>query len=63
MICGADLGERAIRLRYEGRVYAFDREACKRIFQENPDRYLDSMGDVLPGGRGPWERNEAKRPR
>lgn len=53
MICGADLGERAIRLRYEGRVYAFDREACKRIFQENPDRYLDSMGDVLPGGRGP----------
>ncbi|MGH2500657.1 MAG: YHS domain-containing protein [Candidatus Limnocylindria bacterium] len=50
-ICGAELGERPIRLRYEGRVYAFDREACKRIFQENPDRWLDAAGGVLPEPR------------
>lgn len=51
VICGGQLGERAIRLRYEARVYAFDREACKRVFQENPDRYLDSGGGVLPEPR------------
>jgi len=37
----------AIRLRYEGRVYTFDAERCKRIFFENPDRWLDAMGGVL----------------
>jgi len=51
VICGRALGEGAIRLRYEMRTYAFDREACKRIFQENPDRYLDAAGDVLPEPR------------
>ena len=50
-ICGAALGPSALRLRYEGRVYAFDREGCKRLFQENPDRYLDAAGDVLPRPR------------
>ena len=28
-------------------VYAFDALKCKRIFQENPDRYLDATGGVL----------------
>jgi YHS domain-containing protein len=51
-ICGAVLGEPPpFKLRYESRIYAFDREACKRIFQENPDRYLDANGGVLPEPR------------
>jgi YHS domain-containing protein len=50
-ICHRQLGETPIRLRYEMRGYAFDQEACKRIFQENPDRYLDASGDVLPEPR------------
>jgi len=33
------------------RTYSFDREACKRVFQENPDRYLDAYGGVLPEPR------------
>ena len=36
-----------IRLRYEGRYYEFDRDRCKIIFQENPDRWLDAFGEVL----------------
>ena len=51
VICGASLGDSALRLRYEERVYAFDRESCKRVFQENPDRYLDAGGGVLPEPR------------
>ena len=51
VICGAPLGDHALRLRYEERVYAFDRESCKRVFQENPDRYLDAGGGVLPEPR------------
>lgn len=51
VICGAPLGERPLRLRYELHVYAFDREACKLVFQENPDRYLDAGGGVLPEPR------------
>ncbi len=51
VICGAPLGEGAIRLRYEDRMYAFDRPACKLVFQENPDRYLDAGGGVLPEPR------------
>ena len=51
-ICGAPLGEQPLfKLRYESRLYAFDREVCKRIFQENPDRYLDANGGVLPEPR------------
>ncbi len=51
-ICGAALGEKPpFKLRYESRIYAFDRETCKRIFQENPDRYLDAGGGVLPEPR------------
>lgn len=51
-ICGAPLGETApFKLRYEQRLYGFDRETCKRIFQENPDRYLDAGGGVLPEPR------------
>ncbi len=46
-ICHRPLEEEPIRLRYERRTYAFDREACKRIFQENPDRYLDAAGELL----------------
>ena len=50
--CHAPLAEPpAFKLRYESRLYAFDREACKRIFQENPDRYLDADGGVLPEPR------------
>jgi YHS domain-containing protein len=50
--CGAPLGDPPpFKLRYESRIYAFDREACKRIFQENPDRYLDADGGVLPEPR------------
>lgn len=51
VVCHRPLGERPIRLRYETRTYAFDQETCKRIFQENPDRYLDAAGDVLPEPR------------
>ncbi len=46
-MCKRELGEGGLRLRYEGRVYDFDRERCKRIFQENPDRWLDAGGGVL----------------
>jgi YHS domain-containing protein len=46
-ICGAEIGATPVRLRYEDRLYAFDAERCKRIFQENPDRYLDAGGEVL----------------
>ena len=34
-------------VRYEGRHYEFDRDRCKLIFQENPDRWLDAFGEVL----------------
>ena len=51
VICGQPLGDAPRRLRYEERLYAFDRDVCKRIFQENPDRYLDASGDVLPEPR------------
>jgi len=52
VICGASLeGAAALRIRYEERVYVFDRELCKRVFQENPDRYLDASGGVLPEPR------------
>jgi ribosomal protein L24E len=47
VICGQPLGDGAIRVRYESRIYAFDSAKCKRIFQENPDRYLDATGEVL----------------
>ena len=50
-VCGLGLGEEAVRLRYEGRIYAFDRPACKLAFQENPDRYLDAAGGALPEPR------------
>ncbi len=51
VICRRPLGDRPISLRYEMRTYSFDREACKRVFQENPDRYLDAYGGVLPEPR------------
>ena len=47
VICGATLGDGALRVRYEDRIYVFDAPKCKRIFQENPDRYLDATGGVL----------------
>ena len=51
-VCGDPLpAAGAIRIRYEARVYAFDKERCKRIFQENPDRFLDTWGEVLPEPR------------
>jgi len=50
-ICRRPLGDRPLTLRYEMRTYSFDSEACKRIFQENPDRYLDASGGVLPEPR------------
>jgi len=46
-ICGAPLPERPLRLRYESRMYAFDTERCRRIFEENPDRFLDAGGEIL----------------
>jgi len=46
-VCGEPFGADVLRLRYEGQIYAFDRERCKRIFQENPDRFLDAWGAVL----------------
>lgn len=51
VVCKGALGAAPIRLRYEGQAYAFDRDLCKRIFQENPDRYLDADGGVLPEPR------------
>jgi ribosomal protein L24E len=47
VICGAPLADGALRVRYENRIYLFDVLKCKRIFQENPDRYLDATGEVL----------------
>jgi YHS domain-containing protein len=47
VVCKTALEAVRIRLRYEGRYYEFDVERCKRIFQENPDRWLDAQGDVL----------------
>lgn len=47
VVCKAPLGDGAIRLRYEGREYAFDRLACKMTFAENPDRWLDADGGLL----------------
>lgn len=46
-VCKQPLGEGALRLRYEGRHYDFDRQRCKLLFQENPDRWLDAFGGVL----------------
>jgi len=51
-ICHRPLGDRPLTLRYEMRHYAFDTESCKRIFQENPDRFLGAGGEVLPQPRG-----------
>ena len=51
VVCGEPLGDAPIRLRYEGNVYAFNDQRCKRIFQENPDRWLDAHGGVLPEPR------------
>ena len=50
-VCKTALEAAPVKLRYEGLSYAFDRELCKRIFQENPDRYLDADGGVLPEPR------------
>jgi ribosomal protein L24E len=47
VICGAPLGDGVLRVRYEDRIYVFEALKCKRIFQENPDRYLDATGEVL----------------
>ncbi|MEP6693555.1 MAG: hypothetical protein ABJB39_02820, partial [Chloroflexota bacterium] len=47
VVCKAELAPDRIRLRYEGRYYEFDRQRCKLIFQENPDRWLDAFGEVL----------------
>ncbi len=47
VVCKEPLAEGSMRVRYEGQVYDFDRERCKRIFQENPDRWLDAHGAVL----------------
>lgn len=47
VICGAPLGDGVLRVRYEDRIYVFEAVKCKRIFQENPDRYLDATGEVL----------------
>lgn len=46
-VCKRPTADGGLRLRYEGRSYEFDQERCKRIFQENPDRWLDAGGDVL----------------
>ena len=51
VVCGAPLGAEPLRVRYETRLYSFDGARCKRIFQENPDRYLDAEGRVLPEPR------------
>ena len=47
VVCKTALAGDRIRLRYEGRYYEFDRDRCKLIFQENPDRWLDAQGEVL----------------
>jgi len=47
VVCKQPLAEGAMKIRYEGRHYEFDRDRCKRIFEENPDRWLDASGGVL----------------
>ena len=51
VVCNEPLRENALRRLYEGRVYSVSSERCKWIFQENPDRYLDAAGGVLPEPR------------
>ncbi len=51
-ICRRPVVEKPLVVRYEQRSYRFDSEQCKLIFQENPDRYLDAGGGVLPEPRG-----------
>ena len=41
---GLSIDEDPIVVRYEAQHYAFDKVRCKRIFQENPDRWLDALG-------------------
>jgi YHS domain-containing protein len=50
-VCRRPLPDEPLKLRYEMRLYRFDSDTCKRIFQENPDRYLDAEGGVLPEPR------------
>ena len=47
VVCKRSLDERGMRIRSEGQYSDFDSERCKRIFQENPDRWLDAGGGVL----------------
>ena len=47
VVCKQPLSEGAMRIRYEGRHYEFDRDRCKRIFEENPDRCLYAGGGVI----------------
>lgn len=47
VICKQPVDEKGLRLRYEGKIYVFDSQRCKLIFQENPDRWLDASGEVL----------------
>ena len=47
VVCKKPLEGGGMRIRYEGQYYDFDSERCKRIFQENPDRWLDASGGVL----------------
>ena len=51
VVCKTPLAGNPIRLRYEGRYYVFDRLGCKMTFAENPDRWLDAAGEVLPEPR------------
>ena len=47
VVCKKPIAGAPMRIRYEGQYYAFDSMRCKRIFQENPDRWLDAAGGVL----------------
>ena len=47
VICKRTLSGTVMKIRYENKTYSFDSERCKRIFYENPDRWLDAGGGVL----------------
>ena len=42
-VCGIEMDEEiAVKLDYEGGVYHFCCEGCKRIFLRKPDKYLEN---------------------
>jgi len=50
-VCGMEFAaeEAAATMRFEGKVYYFCAERCKKLFQEHPERYVPT-GPASRGG-------------